>query len=560
MHVQVLQGINLENPITTIKITLDAAPKTELLDLIKSFHPLFMEDYSIDAKNISIRSKLPHLWRETAVALNNEATGEWTHSFAKKYILEMVVAKLIKSMSTIPILYAAHTLGYETIPFYHDTEIFTGFGNSKYNRYYSIGIGQESSISISSASSKDAYIAHNIQRDKWLTNTVLNRLQLPVAKWSLIDSENHLKQVFENFSKPVVIKPVGLTGGNGVSAGITSLNAALEAYRYAEKIIKDKKRQPWQTKIMIQEHVEGEDYRLLVIDGKLEIATKRIPANVTGDGKKTIKELIEETNMDPRRDILNPTHVLKPIVFDEPLHKYLKEQKLSLSDIPAKDRVIFIRKEASMSRGGITEDFTDQVNPQIKYIAETMAKTLRAFILGVDILCKDISKPLGKENGSIIECNTMPEAYLNAFPTIGKQRKGIGEKIIQSLVDIERPTKKIVFLGGDLKKVKSIIKMTLQTEEETVGLYSGGGIYVNEQILKENLETWKAIEALKLNASLSAIVLHYKDLKEVEENGLGFDSVDKVFITEDFNSSHPNVIETLEGYKNLGKTVHIETL
>jgi cyanophycin synthetase len=510
---------------------------------------------------VSIQSRLPHLWKEAAVALNNEATAEWTFNYAKKYVLEMVVAKMVKSMSTIPILHAAHQLGYETLPFYHEDHIFTGFGNAKYNRYYSIGVGREASVSISSASGKDAYMSQNIQRDKWLTNTVLNRLQLPVAKWSVVDSEQHLKEIFDDYKKPVVIKPTGLTGGSGVSTGIKDIQKALDAYRYASKLISAKQRSAWQTKIMIQEQVEGEDYRLLVIDGKLTIATKRVPAAVVGDGKKTIKQLIDETNKDPRRDVLDPTHTLKPIVIDEPLKDYLTQQGLTLEDIPAKGKTVPVRKEASMSRGGITEDFTEKVHPQIKYVVESLARSLRAFILGVDVLCKDISKPLTGGNGSIIECNTMPEAYLNAFPVIGKQRKDIGELIVQSLVDTNNPTRKIVFLGGDLKNTMSAIKMNIETGgNESIGIYSDGSIYINSELISEGVETWKAVEALKLNASLSTIVFHYNDLKEIEENGLGFDTIDKIFVTTQFAKDNQNALDTLEGYKNLGLPVHIETL
>ena len=101
---------------------------------------------------------------------------------------------------------------------------------------------------------------------------------------------------------------------------------------------------------MIQEQVYGEDYRLLVINGKPQIATKRIPAFVTGDGSKSIKELIEQENSDPRRDIKNPAHILKPIKIDEPLIKYLTQQNLTLDSIPEKGQRVYVRKVASMSQ------------------------------------------------------------------------------------------------------------------------------------------------------------------------------------------------------------------
>ncbi len=192
---------------------------------------------------------------------------------------------------------------------------------------------------------------------------VIERLGLPIAKWQTIDDEKDLKEVFDKFEKPVVIKPTGLTGGSGVSVGIKTLEEAKKAYSLAKKMIAGKIRKTWQTKIMIQEQLQGEDYRLLVINGKLKIATKRIPAFVTGNGKYTIKELIEETNKDPRRDITKPTHILKPIEIDEQLLDYLKEQKLSLEIVPEKDQIIYVRKVASIARVEL-QNFYDSVSPR----------------------------------------------------------------------------------------------------------------------------------------------------------------------------------------------------
>ena len=164
---------------------------------------------------------------------------------------------------------------------------------------------------------------------------------------------------------------------------------------------------------MIQEQAQGDrsgaDYRLLVINGQLKVCTKRIPAFITGDGEHNIEELINITNEDPRRDINNPSHILKPIEIDDPLIDLVKQQNLTLQSVPNKDQKIYVRNVASMSRGGITEDYTNKVSPEIKSIVESIASTLHVFAMGADIICNDISKPLTKDNGAILEVNTMPE-------------------------------------------------------------------------------------------------------------------------------------------------------
>src|SRR5690606_34197827 len=115
MKITVLQGINLESPITKIKFTCVAEPKPDIIEMVKDFHPVFLEDYTINGKDVEIRSKLPKLWKEIAIAIENVAKGDWTMEFTKRYVKEIVLTKQIKSMSTIPILQAAHNMGLETI-------------------------------------------------------------------------------------------------------------------------------------------------------------------------------------------------------------------------------------------------------------------------------------------------------------------------------------------------------------------------------------------------------------------------------------------------------------
>jgi hypothetical protein len=288
---------------------------------------------------------------------------------------------------------------------------------------------------------------------------------------------------------------------------------------------------------MIQEQVSGEDYRVLVINGKFMIATKRIPAFIIGNGISTIEQLIIETNKDPRRNVSNPTHTLKPIVIDQVLIDFLTEQSLTLASIPANDQQIQVRKPASMSLGGITEDFTDKVHPQIKYICETLASSIHAYTLGVDIICNDISSPLTNENGSIIEMNTMPEGYLNTYPVIGKQYPETNEIYIKGLLDKLPEVKQVVIASSiknqesnspiSISEIHKLVTEKLSLAPETkIGIYQSGCIYINETLINSGLTTEEATEALKLNASLDVIVFSYPDLKEVEEHGYGFDRID----------------------------------
>jgi cyanophycin synthetase len=509
---------------------------------------------------LSIQSKLPFVWRESSETLVKLSKGNITLEEASIYIIDTVIAKRIKSMSTIPILLAAHNKNIETTPFILEYLMLKGFQEgyrTVMNRYYVLGCGKGSQSTGSISSSRDAYVAENIQRDKWSTNTLIERLNLPMPKWQTISSIEEINEIWEEYEKPVVIKPTGLVGGHGVVVGLNTLEAAKKAYNFALKASEGKP--TWQRKVMIQEQVKGEDYRLLVVDGKLEIATKRIPAFVIGDGKSTLKELIDETNRDPRRDISNPAHILKQIEIDESLLEYIEEQGYTLESIPEKDLKVAVRKIASMSQGGITEDFTDQVSKEIKAIVESIAQTMHAFVLGVDVMCIDLSKPLTKENGAILEVNTMPESYLNLYPVLGQQRAYVADLFVERLLK-ENICKKVVVVGQSTAHIPTLLRKTMFGEKDfTIGELIDNRYLINGLEINSGLERWRATESIKVNGSLDIIVLHHRDWKEVEENGLGFDSIDTLYITKEQAKDKDNM-KIMNRYKKLKLIANIKTI
>jgi D-alanine-D-alanine ligase-like ATP-grasp enzyme len=565
---QTLQGLNLESPTTSVKIDKISENKDlrNLLELIYNFHPIFIETYLFKDNILTIRSKLPALWRDSAKTFRQLSTGEITYEKAKDYVVDTLIKRKIKSMSTIPILHRAQNLGYETTLTIADEGIIPGTKQGygyKWNRYYTIGCGEGSHVTCSISSSKDSTFAKNIQEDKWRTNKLIERMGLPLPKWRVITSKNHIRDVWEEYEKPVVIKPTGLTGGHGVTVNIKTLEKAYQAFKHAKEAVNSKNRKAWQKKIMIQEQAEGDDngadYRLLVIDGKLKVCTKRIPAFVTGDGKHSIKQLVENENKDPRRDISNPAHILKPIEIDQPLIDFLKEQDLTLQSVPKKDKRVYVRNVASMSRGGITQDYTDQVSPEIKAIVESIAATMHVFTLGLDIICNDISQPLTKENGAILEVNTMPESYLNFFPTIGQEQTEAIDYYIQQLLK-ECKTKKIVTIGQSKNDIPTLLQQKkIIGKEEDVGLYKNRKIIINNCEFNDNMETWKAVEALKINAILDTIILQYRDVKDVREHGLGFDRIDYLFLTKKARGNK-KAMKIFRKYKRKGYINKIKTL
>ncbi len=550
--IQTLQGLNLESDISKIKIPLEGnniGDITQLLEKISQFHPIFINEYNISPELLVITSKLPFLWREAGNTLNRLSKQDITFDQANEILVNDLIKKRIKSMSTISLLNSCIKKNVEITPtLIEKAELDTEDADTTSNRYYTFGCGKGNQITCSGASTKDAYIAQKIQRDKWATNRFIQRMQLQLPKWELLPNKSCIEKIWDTYSKPVVVKPTGLTAGKGVTVGINTIERAKQAYDDALESFSHTPRSKWQTKIMIQEQVEGEDYRLLVIDGNLEVVTKRIPAFVIGDGKKNIKELIEDENSNPKRDILNPSHILKPIKIDKPLHDCLKDQNLTIESVPSKNEKIFVRKVASMSQGGITQDFTDSVSKEIKVMVESIAHSLHAFTLGVDVMCLDISKPLTKENGAILEVNTMPETYLNLYPVLGQTREYVADIYIEKLLK-ENRCKRFIVIGQTKDDLPTLLrKKSVIKKEDNVGEIVEDRYFVNGMLMNSELERWRAIEAIKCNSLLDVIVLHYRDWNEVKEYGLGFNYIDTIYITKD-QSFEKEYMKILKRYK-----------
>jgi cyanophycin synthetase len=554
MNIKVLQGLNLQSSQTTVVAEMEKV-KPELLDFYKDMHKIFLKDYEIkDDSILSVKTEIPSLWKlpEFLQAIEDYSTDTITLKEAKKKTLE-ITKKQIYSMSSVPIFEAAQNRNKETIQLFTNEAILS---KNIMNRYFTVGIGHEYGIFVSAASSGDSSLAKKVQKNKSWTNQLIESMELPIAKWAKVEKKEDLEEIAKDIGFPLVIKPVGLTAGHGVHVGINTLEELQEAYDSIQEYFKNMKypKAGWQKRIIVQKMVPGDDHRILVVNGKVEIATHRIPARVKGDGRHTIEQLIELENKNPQRDKSKPTHTLKPIKINEKLKSVINENGYKLSDIPEEDEIVYVRKVASMSQGGITADVTDKLNPQIKYICESIAQSIQANVLGVDVLAVDISKPLTKKNGSIIEMNTMPEIYLNAFPVIGKSYPDIGEKILDGMIDPDRHTNRIVALGEfSPEELLQIARENLENTE-TIGIYSENALFVNGEKLNDKINIHNGVLGLKKNGALDTIVLNYKNQTEVANNGLGFNLIDLVVIKDETEDEFsPKLKKKLEKYQKAQK-------
>ncbi len=266
----------------------------------------------------------------------------------------------------------------------------------------------------------DSYIFPFITDDKFYAKRILTENNLNVPSGILLTkkmSDSAIKKIVKPyFNTQCVVKPRTTNCGIGITVFGTPASEGhlLKAIKYAFKFDND---------VLLENFVSGREYRFVVINGKCLNVVWRRSASVVGDGKSTIKELIDEKEKEPWHTLLDNN-----MVIDQPLKQYLKKQNYTFEYIPEKGQRVFLRENSNCSTGGESVDMSDVMPDYFKVIAEKAAKAFNAKICGVDIIINDMST----KNYTIIEINDNSGICVNEWPYEGKGEP-IGTHILKLL-------------------------------------------------------------------------------------------------------------------------------
>jgi glutamate--cysteine ligase len=267
-----------------------------------------------------------------------------------------------------------------------------------------------------SKSSQISAVAHYITENKALTKYFLEkkRIQFTEGKLFLCGDKEGIKEFAGKVGYPIVLKKYNGTHGNLVFLHIHNFEEGsdiLKKYFRKEKYV------------LVEKEFKGREFRFMTTREKVLAVAFREPANVVGDGKHTIKELVAIKNQDPRRG-LNYTKPLIKIKLDDHVKANLKSQKFDFGSIVAEGRKIYLRNNSNISTGGDSIDVTDDVHPDLKKIAVKVINAVPGLsYAGIDIMVKeDISQKPGKDGYVVLEINSSPGIFFHHFPYEGKSR------------------------------------------------------------------------------------------------------------------------------------------
>ncbi len=392
-------------------------------------------------------------------------------------------------------------------------------------------------------------IAESIAQDKELTKKLLHAAGVPVPLGRPVINAEDAWVAAQEIGVPVVVKPRDGNQGKGVAVNITTREGVMEAYTTAAS---------FRNEVLVERFLPGSDYRLLVVGNKLVAAARREPPLVVGNGKNTVRELVDLVNADPRRGEGHATSLTK-IRFDDIALARMKEQGYDADSVPAKGARVILRNNANLSTGGTATDVTDDVHPEVALRAVAAAQMVGLDICGVDVVCESVLRPLEEQSGGVVEVNAAPGLRMHLSPSFGKGRD-VGEAVISTMFpdgdDGRIPVIAVTGTNGKTTTVR-LTSHLLRAHGLRVGMTNTDGVYVNgRQTDSGDCSGPRSARNVLMHPDVDAAVLETARGGMLRE-GLAFDRCQVAVVTNIGMGDHLglNYISTVEDLAVLKRVI-----
>lgn len=437
-------------------------------------------------------------------------------------------------ISTRAVLAAAHRRGIPSVRLQDDANLFQLGWGARQHRLQATITGATSSIAASIAS------------DKQLTKTLLAQAGVPVPAGSTVTTVEEAQRAARRLDGPVTVKPLDSNQGKGVTTMCVGPEEVARAFEHARR---------YSRRVIVEQHLAGRDYRVLVTGKEVAAASWRRPPHVIADGISTIRELVELENRNPARGD-GHTNILSKIPLDHIAAAVLARQGYGWDSVPPADVTLELRGNANLSTGGTAEDVTDLLTEKTRAICVRAARTVGLDVAGIDIVCEDISRPLHEQNGGIIEVNAAPGIRMHLYPSRGRPRDA-GEAIVKALFGESDARIPVVAVTGTNGKTTTSLLIAHCAREAglATGVTTTEGIYINGQLtIAGDCTGYHSARSVLSSPEVEFAVLETAR-GGILKRGLGFDRCD-VAVVLNVTADHLG----LDGIETIGELARVKAV
>jgi len=222
-------------------------------------------------------------------------------------------------------------------------------------------------------------VSMTLCQDKRLTQQALHNAGLLVPVQQLAgNADDNLAFIEEHGA--VVVKPVDGEQGQGVAVNLTTYEAVSQAIDQARR---------FDSRVLLESFHPGQDLRIVVIGFEVVAAAIRHPAQVVGDGKHSVKALIEAQSRRRRA----ATGGESRIPLDEETERTLRDAGFDYASVLPAGQRLAVRRTANLHTGGTLEDVTERLHPVLADAAVRAARALDIPVVGLDLMVRDAESP-----------------------------------------------------------------------------------------------------------------------------------------------------------------------
>ncbi len=320
---------------------------------------------------------------------------------------------------------------------------------------------------------KTPHIAVELASDKEETNKILGSLGLPVPRQELVQTESLAIRAARRIGFPVVTKPYNGNHGRGISIRLMTDDEVAEGFAKAKEHSRS---------VIVETFMEGDDHRLLVVNGELVAATRRTPGHVVGNGVHTISQLVDVVNLDPRRGV-GHEKVLTRLELDSQAAMMMTRVGYTADSIPKDGETVFLRSTANLSTGGTATDVTDIIHPDNRDMAVRAIRAIGLDVGGVDFLITNIAESYRNIGGGICEVNAAPGFRMHVAPSEGTPRDAAGpviDMLFPQGANARVPIAAVTGTNGKTTTARMLAHIT-KMAGYTPGLTTTDGVYIDGQ-------------------------------------------------------------------------------